>query len=87
MTINASQLTEVARVTLGAASLREAVSAVREVLPGLRVSAVDAFDMRDEEPALHLGERNLYLMESDGHCWSVTRNPATAVGIVLTQNG
>ncbi len=86
MAITAEQLTHVARLTLSAGSVREAVSAVRDTLPGLRVSAIDAFDMRGEEPALRIGERNLYLMESDGHCWSVTRDPAQAAGIVLTQN-
>lgn len=83
--ISAEQLAQVARIALSAETLRDAVSAVRQVIPHLRVSVVDAFDMRGEEPALHLGERDLFLMESDGHCWSVTRNPQSACGIVFTQ--
>ncbi|NSL54853.1 hypothetical protein HJ583_007435 [Uliginosibacterium sp. IMCC34675] len=85
MAITAEQLTQVARLTLAAESLGAAVSAVRTTLPGLRVSSVDAMDMKHEEPALNIGERALFLMESDGHCWSVTRDPALAAGIVLTQ--
>lgn len=87
MAITAEQLTQVARVALASAGVREAVATLRNTLPGLRVSSVDAFDMRDEEPALRIGPCNLFLMESDGHCWSVTRDPAQALGIVLTQNG
>lgn len=86
MAITAEQLTHIAHLTLAAGNVRDAVSAVRESLPGMRVSTVDAMDMRNEEPALRIGDRHLYLMESDGHCWSVTRDPAQALGIVLTQN-
>ncbi|HEY9191520.1 MAG TPA: amino acid--tRNA ligase-related protein, partial [Methyloversatilis sp.] len=67
MGLNAEQLTEVARITLAAGSLREAVNGVREALPGIRASTVDAFDMRGETPALRIGDRDLFLMHSDGH--------------------
>ena len=87
MGLNAEQLTEVARITLAAGSLREAVNGVHEALPGIRASTVDAFDMRGETPALRIGDRDLFLMHSDGHCWSVTADPLAAHGIVLTQHG
>jgi len=86
MAINAEQLTQVARITLSAVTLKEAISEVRQVLPGIRASEVDAFDMRGETPVLRIGDRDLYLMESDGHCWSVTEKPDRALGIVLTQH-
>lgn len=85
MALSAEQLGEIARITLAAATLREAVAGVRSVLPGVQASAVDAFDMRNETPALRIGSRNLYLMHSDGHCWSVTADPLDAHGIVLTE--
>lgn len=85
MAIDAEQLSRVARITLSAVTLREAVSAVRALVPEMRVSTVDAFDMRGEAPALRVGDRDLFLMESDGHCWSVTRNPQVAKAIVLTE--
>lgn len=86
MGLSAEQLTQVARITLSAVTLRDVVSAVRQMMPDIRISVVDAFDMRGEEPALRIGDRDLFLMESDGHCWSVTRNPQVARGIVLTQH-
>lgn len=86
MALSAEQLQEVARITLGASSLREAIAGVRAALPGVRASAVDAYDMRGETPALRIGDRDLFLMHSDGHCWSVTPDPLAAHGIVLTQN-
>jgi hypothetical protein len=86
MAINAEQLTQVARITLAAVTLRDAVAEVRQALPGIRASAVDAFDMRDETPVLRIGDRELFLMQSDGHCWSVTDKPDNALGIVLTQS-
>lgn len=86
MSINAEQLTQVARITLAAVTLKEAISEVRQILPGIRASEVDAFDMRNETPVLRIGDRDLYLMQSDGHCWSVTENPESAQGIVLTQH-
>jgi hypothetical protein len=86
MAINAEQLTAVARITLQSVTLSDAVKAVREVLPGFRASAVDAMDMRGETPVLRIGDRDLYLMQSDGHCWSVTANPENAAGLVLTQH-
>ncbi|GAA5172033.1 hypothetical protein GCM10025770_37670 [Viridibacterium curvum] len=86
MAINAEQLTHVARLTLQCVTLNDAVKAVREALPGFRASAVDALDMRGETPVLRIGDRDLYLMQSDGHCWSVTADPGQAVGLVLTQH-
>ncbi|GAB4063159.1 hypothetical protein [Uliginosibacterium sediminicola] len=85
MAINAEQLTQVARITLSAVTLKDAISEVRQILPGIRASAVDAFDMRNETPVLRIGDRDLFLMQSDGHCWSVTADPGSAVGLVLTQ--
>lgn len=85
MSVSAEQLAEVARITLNAAGARAAVTALRAHFPALRASTVDAFDMRGETPALHIGDCDLFLMHSDGHCWSVTTDPAEAQAIVLTQ--
>ena len=86
MAIDAAQLTQVARIALSAVTLKDAITEVRQVLPGIRASEVDAFDMRGETPVLRIGDRDLFLMQSDGHCWSVTDKPDHAVGIVLTQH-
>ena len=86
MAINAEQLTAVARIALQSVTLREAVAQVRQILPGIRASAVDAFDMRNEQPALRIAQRAIYLMSTDGHCWTVTAEPQQASAFVLTQS-
>jgi surface antigen len=66
-----------------APSLREAVAALRTALPGMRVSAMDALDLRDEKPAARGERRALYLaMSGDGHCWTLTTD-AQAAGAVF----
>jgi len=47
---------------------------------------VDALDMRDETPALLLGQRRVYLATSNGHCWHVTEQPLEATALILTQD-
>jgi fibrillarin-like rRNA methylase len=39
--------------------------------------------MRHETPAATGTRRVLYLGASDGHCWSVTTDPAQAAGFYL----
>lgn len=85
MGLDSTQLDELARITRGAGSLREAAGELRRAFPGLHVSTVDAFDMKGEIPALHAGDRDLFLMQSDGHCWSVTQDAAAAAAVILTQ--
>lgn len=85
MGLDTTQLDELARITRGAGSLREAAGELRRAFPGLHVSTVDAFDMKGEIPAVHAGDRDLFLMQSDGHCWSVTQDPQAAAAVILTQ--
>jgi hypothetical protein len=76
-------LTEALNLAEQAASAREAASLLRQRFASLRVVVVDAFDMRREQPAAQGAKRSLYLGASDGHCWSVTTDPAEAVGLYL----
>lgn len=64
--------------------VRAAASALRQHYPNARIVVVDAFDMRAEKPAAQGPSRALYLGASDGHCWSVTADPAEAVGLFLS---
>ena len=68
-----------------ASTLREAVAQWRTRHPEVRTVLVDAFDMRDETPALRLGARNVYLAATDGHCWHVTQQPEDACALILTE--
>lgn len=76
-------LAEALALADAAPGVREAASALRQRLPGLRVVVVDAFDMRDEKPAARGAQRALYLGASDGHCWQVTDDPAAARGLFV----
>ena len=70
-----------------APGVREAAAVLRPRLAPLRVVVVDAFDMRGE-PVAAAGQRcTLYYGASDGHCWSVTADPAQAAGFFLSAKG
>ncbi|MDP9902778.1 hypothetical protein [Variovorax ginsengisoli] len=69
-----------------ATTLREAVERWRALHPEVRTVLVDAFDMRDETPALRLGARNVYMAATNGHCWHVTQHPEDASALILTQD-
>ena len=85
MALTQHQITRAATLVAGPASLRETAALLRAEFAGLPTTVVDAMDMRDESPALRIGERAIYLAESDGHCWTVTTDPARADAIVLAQ--
>jgi hypothetical protein len=90
MAITAEQLTQAAEIVSQADSVRAAATTLRERLSPLKALVLDAFDMRGEAPAVHVPmtqgpERALYMMSTDGHCWSVTRDPLQASALVLTQ--
>jgi hypothetical protein len=71
----------------GGTSVRDTAAALRRHIAPLRVVVVDAFDMRDEAPALSSPRHRVYLGASDGHCWSVTADPAHAAGVFLAERG
>jgi hypothetical protein len=85
MALTADQLATLAALAGQAPSARAAAASIRTALPGLRASVVDAFDLRDEQPALQAGGLSVYLMSCDGHCWSVTGDPAQASAVVVAE--
>ncbi len=86
MPITPDYLRSAAEVIGAAPSLRDAAAIWRARDPDMRVVLVDAMDMRDETPALLLGQRRVYLATSNGHCWSVTERPLEATALILTQD-
>lgn len=82
--MDAATLDEAIALADGAATVREAAALLRQKFGALRVVVVDAFDMRDETPAAVGAKRQLFLGASDGHCWTVTSDPAAAAGFFLT---
>lgn len=58
-------------------------AAARARWSGLRVTVVDAVDVRGETPVLETASARVFLLGSDGHCWSMTTDPAAATGLML----
>lgn len=83
MAFTPEQLVAVAGLLAAASDARAAATAVRARLAVSRVTVVDPMDVRDEKPAFRVGDIAVYLMASDGHCWSTTSNPASADGLLL----
>jgi uncharacterized protein YbjT (DUF2867 family) len=86
MAITPDYLREAGEVVSAAASVREAAATWRARDPVMRVVVVDAMDMRDETPALTLGQRRIFLATSNGHCWTTTQQAAEATALILTQD-
>lgn len=63
--------------------VRAAAAALRQRYPGMRVVVVDAFDMRQEPVAAQGTKVSLWYGASDGHCWTVTADPAQAAGLFI----
>jgi hypothetical protein len=82
--MDAQTTTEALAVADAAPGVREAALALRRRFAPLRVVVVDAFDMRGETPAAVGSRCTLYYGASDGHCWTVTSDPAQAVGFFIT---
>jgi hypothetical protein len=86
MPITTDQLTEAAQILGSSPNVRAAAAVIRERFAPLRALVLDAFDMRGEQPAMQVDQRAIYLMSTDGHCWTVTPEPASASAFVLTQD-
>ncbi|WP_028310389.1 hypothetical protein [Derxia gummosa] len=84
MALTVEQLQEAGAILTVAETVRAAAAQLRQRFPGIQASVVDPFDMKGETPAVKTGDRAIYLMSSDGHCWSITQDPARASAFVLT---
>ncbi len=85
--MDAAVLDDALAIAESAASLREAAAALRLRLAPLKVVVVDAMDMRGESPAAAGARRMLFLGASDGHCWTMTADPARAAGLFVADRG
>ncbi len=81
--MDTATLAEALQLAEAAAGVREAAAVLRQRFAGLRVVVVDAFDMRGEKPAARGARRELFLGASDGHCWTLTADPAAAQGLFV----
>ena len=90
MPLTQDQWQQTEHIVASAETVRAAAATLREQLAPVRTLVLDALDMRGEQPALSIavnggGGRAVYLMTTDGHCWSVTHDLAHASALVLTQ--
>ncbi|WP_372524400.1 hypothetical protein [Piscinibacter sp.] len=85
MALTAEQIAQAGNLVADASTLRAAAASLRQQFAGMQASVVDAMDLRDETPALRVGARAIYLAASDGHCWSVTQDPAHAGAFILAE--
>ncbi len=87
MSLTHEQMQHIASVMAHAETVRSAAALIRQQLAPLQTLVMDALDMRSETPAIEVAGvgRNAYLMATDGHCWTVTPDPALARALVLTQ--
>lgn len=86
MSLTLEQMQCVAGILAQADSVRSAAALIRQQLAPVQALVMDAFDMRRETPAIEVTGRSVYLMATDGHCWTVTPDPAQARALVLTQS-
>lgn len=85
MAISTDDLASIGKLAASGVAPRDLAAVLRPRLAGLRVTVVDALDMRGETPAIRQPGCDVFLMAFDGHCWSMTADPALAAGIVLTE--
>lgn len=85
MGLSTEQIDRMSRLAAASSGAREAAAALRSAYPGLRVSRVDALDMRGETPVRRLPRCDLFLVDSRSHCWTVTCDPQAASAVVVAE--
>ena len=81
--MDATQLRDALKLAEASPGPREAAAVLRQRFASLRVVVVDAQDMRGELPAASGGRVSIWLGASEGHCWSVTLDPAQASALFV----
>ena len=80
----ATELLEAIDATLAtAAADQAAVSALRQVAPGLTAMRCDKTDIQDETPFRSYEKCDLFLIDGRDHCVKITSDPSIATGLVV----
>jgi len=87
MTLDAQAVQAIDGFLAGAVADGATVSALRQFVPHLMVTRVDALDMRDETPFRRYAQCDLFLVDGRDHCWKITGDPEAATGIALAPKG
>lgn len=83
MGLSADDMSALSGLGDAATDVAALAAAARARWSGLRVTVVDAVDVRGETPVLETASARVFLLGSDGHCWSMTTDPAAATGLML----
>ncbi len=83
MGLSADDMSALSGLGDAATDVAALAAAARARWNGLRVTVVDAVDVRGETPVLETASARVFLLGSDGHCWSMTSDPAAASGLML----
>ena len=83
MTISYEQFKNIASMLVAIPGRENPVPAVRASFPELAISRCDADDMRGESPFLHVGDFDVYLVDTSNLCWRIIAEPAAATGLIL----
>jgi len=83
MGLSSDQIEQISGLAAASPGAREAAASLRSAYPELRVTRVDAMDMRGETPVRRLPRCDLFLVDSRSHCWTVTGDPQAATVVVV----
>ena len=83
MPLTLHQLEQIDDVLAGAPDGALAMAALRQRLPGLRVTECDASDVDCETPFRGYGAFDLHLVDGRDHCWRLTIDPDVATGVMI----
>ncbi len=85
MAITPEQIDALAKLLEALPAEVNPVGAVRAAFPGWVISRCEADDMRDEAPYYRSGAYEVYLLDSQAHCWRMTDAPEAATGVILAE--
>ena len=84
MGLSIEQLEGLSAMLIAVSPSENPVGAIRAGFPGIPISRCDAADMRGETPYRHVGEYDVFLVDTSSHCWRIVDDPTTAGGIVIS---
>jgi hypothetical protein len=83
MGLSAADITEIDALLEVADAGSGTLAVLRARFPRLSLTRVDASGLDMETPFRRYERLDLYLVDGNSHCWSLTANPELATGLVL----
>lgn len=84
MTVEAAELARVETLLDGDVPA-DWLARLRRELPGRAITVCDAADLTEGRPYREYPDFELYLIDGSGHCWSLTRDPGAATGLLVAR--